>query len=194
MNLRGKTSSVSSKVRRAQIEICILAGGQSSRMGRDKSKLRIGGKPLVTHIRNTAKALPFPVRIVRRDLVPQCGPMGGIYTALKTTDADIVLFLACDMPQLSEQLLNDLCARIKPKTNAIFTWNNGSFGFPFCVSQSALPIVEKLLSEKQFSLQNLARKTRAQKFRPRPELKENLLNVNTPEDWIELQKKFLKKN
>lgn len=163
-------------------------------MGRDKSKLKIDGKTLVAHIRNTAKELPFPVRVVRRDFVPKCGPMGGIYTALKSTDADLVIFLACDMPCVGEQLLKSFCAKIKPATNAIFTWNNDMFGFPFCLSRNALLTVEKLLSEKQFSLQTFARKMRARKFYPCSALKADLLNVNTPADWMKLQQNFSKKN
>src|SRR5215213_7030364 len=95
------------------LEICILAGGLSSRMGRDKSKLRLGGKTLLSHVRKTAGTLDLPVRVVRRDLVPRCGPMGGIYTALKTTSAEAVLFLACDMPQISSALLKKLLQQSK---------------------------------------------------------------------------------
>ena len=67
-------------------------------MGRDKSRLKLGRRTMLGHIRAEAKTLGLPVRVIRRDLVPRCGPLGGIFTALKTTSADGVLFLACDMP------------------------------------------------------------------------------------------------
>jgi molybdopterin-guanine dinucleotide biosynthesis protein A len=194
MKLPVKKNSISAKFAPAKIEICILAGGQSSRMGRDKSKLRLGGKTLVARIRHTTKALTFPTRMIRHDLMPKCGPLGGIYTALKTSSADAVLFLACDMPQISELLLKKILEKSTTRTKAIFTWNNGAFGFPFLLKRSALVTVEQLLAEKQFSLQTLARKIRAQKFQPVRNLTTDLLNVNTPADWIELQKKFSEKN
>ena len=59
-------------------EVCILAGGASSRMGRNKAALRLGGRSLLGHVRSTAKQLGLPVRVIRRDLIPGCGPLGGI--------------------------------------------------------------------------------------------------------------------
>jgi molybdenum cofactor guanylyltransferase len=175
------------------VKICILAGGLSSRMGRDKSKLKLGGKGLLSHIRKAAKTLNVPVRIIRRDLVPRCGPLGGIYTALKTTSTDAVLFLACDMPLISGAFLGKFLQRSQNGTKAVFTWNNETAGFPFILERGALPIVEKLLAEKQLSLQGLAAKTRAKKFKPGHEFKSDLLNVNTPADWMALKKIFAKK-
>src|SRR5262245_27585451 len=62
-------SMKNARTKDAAIEICILAGGQSSRMGRDKSGLRLGGKTLLGRIRQTAEQSGFPVRVMRRDLV-----------------------------------------------------------------------------------------------------------------------------
>jgi molybdenum cofactor guanylyltransferase len=176
------------------LEICILAGGLSSRMGRDKSKLRLGGKALLSHIGKTAKALNVPVRVIRRDLVPRCGPLGGIYTELKTTSADAVLFLACDMPKVSGALLEKLVEHSRKGRATIFTWTNDGAGFPFVLNRDAFPIVEKLLAGKQWSMQILATRTRAKKFRPGRAFTRDLLNVNTPADWIKLKKIFAKKN
>ena len=162
-------------------------------MGRDKSKLRIGGQTLLGRIRKTAKALEFPARVIRRDLVPRCGPLGGVYTALKTTSAEAVLFLACDMPQVSEPLLRKLLERAS-RTKAIFTWSNGAAGFPFLLNRSTLSLVEKLMNGKRFSLQALASETRAKHFLAGRGLSADLLNLNTPGDWSELKKAFAKKN
>lgn len=175
------------------LEICILAGGLSSRMGRDKSKLRLGGKALLSHIRKTAKTLNLPVRIIRRDLVSRCGPIGGIYTALKTTSAEAVLFLACDMPQVSGGLLEKLWQRSRKGCDSVFIWNRDTAGFPFVLNQRALPAIEKLLADRNFSLQYLARKIRAKKFRPSRACQSDLLNVNTPKEWAQFQKVFPKK-
>src|ERR1051325_7409960 len=87
------------------LEICILAGGLSSRMGRDKSRLRLGRLTFLDRIDRAASAMGFPVRIIRDDLVPGCGPIGGIYTALSTTTAESLLFIPCDMPFLTSELL-----------------------------------------------------------------------------------------
>ena len=87
------------------LEVCILAGGLSSRMGRDKARLRLNGRTLLAQVRDAAQTLGCPVRVIRRDLVTRCGPLGGVFTALKTSRAEAVLFLACDMPFVSPELL-----------------------------------------------------------------------------------------
>src|SRR5689334_13117942 len=99
------------KLKAARCEICILAGGLSRRMGLDKSRLKLGRRTLLGHIRAEAKRTGLPVRVIRRDCVPRCGPLGGIFTALKSTRAEWVLFLACDMPFVSGELMKWLLAR-----------------------------------------------------------------------------------
>src|SRR5213594_4238966 len=85
------------------IAVCVLAGGSSSRMGRDKTLLRLGQHTLLRHARLAADGLHLPVRVIRRDLLPRCGPLSGIYTGLKTSHAEAELFLACDMPFVSAE-------------------------------------------------------------------------------------------
>ena len=77
-------------------------------MGRDKARHRLGSKTLLAIIDLEARRLGLPVRIIRRDLVRRCGPLGGIYTALKTSEAAAELFLACDMPFVSTDLLTSV--------------------------------------------------------------------------------------
>ena len=95
--------------------VCILAGGLSQRMGRDKSRLRLGSHTLISHIRATLKDSGWPVRVLRRDVVDRCGPLGGIYTALCTTRAEVVIFLACDMPFVSVVWLQRLRRGLRKK-------------------------------------------------------------------------------
>lgn len=176
------------------VEICILAGGLSSRMGRDKTKLRLGKTTLLARIRKTAKTTNLPLRIIRRDLVPRCGPLGGIYTALKTTSAEAILFLACDMPNISGALLEKLLHLSEGGHESVFVWNDDVAGFPFLLNHDALSLVEQLLAERKFSLQTLAQKVRAKKFRATRIFRSALLNINTPEDWARLKKIFAEQN
>jgi molybdopterin-guanine dinucleotide biosynthesis protein A len=175
-----------SKPEKISLEICILAGGLSSRMGRDKSKLRLAGKSLLGHVRQSAATLKKPVRIIRRDCVERCGPIGGIFTALKTTRADVVLFLACDMPKVSETLLRELIGKLNSAAKPVFTWSERAAGFPFLLPKTMLPLVEEMIGAQEFSLQKLAAKTRAEKFLPAKKFQNDLFNVNTPEDFGKL--------
>ena len=53
---------------------------------------------LAAHVRAAARASGLPVRVIRRDCVERCGPLGGVLTALMSTRREAVVFLSCDMP------------------------------------------------------------------------------------------------
>ena len=166
-----------------RFEICILAGGLSSRMGCDKSRLRLGGRTLLAHIRATAKTIGLPRRVIRRDLVAHCGPLGGLYTALRTSRADATLFLSCDMPFVSTALLEMFVRKAKHSENALFVEANGLVGFPLVLFRhTALPVVESQLEKRAFSLQQLIEALRSQTIRLASRQTRELFNVNTPDD------------
>lgn len=152
-------------------------------MGRDKARLRLGGRTLLAHVKAVARQTGQPVRVIRRDLVPRCGPLGGVYTALETATAETVLFLSCDMPFVTQPLLQALVSRLQPRRLAVFCVTKDGAGFPFAVRTLALPFVEEQIHQQRFSLQRLAATLKAAKFRPAPALAEDLFNVNTPGEW-----------
>lgn len=164
-------------------EICILAGGLSRRMGRDKSRLKLGRHTMLGHIRAEAKSLGWPVRVVRRDAVPRCGPLGGIFTALRSTRAQCVLFLACDMPWVSARLMRSVLRRCRLTGLAVFVRSRSSAGFPVALRREALAIVARQIANHEFSLQALARALRARTLQPSARLRAQLRNVNTPDEW-----------
>jgi molybdopterin-guanine dinucleotide biosynthesis protein A len=164
-------------------EISILAGGASSRMGRNKASLRLGRRTLLGHIRASAQDSGWPHRVIRRDLVPGCGPLGGVYTALATSRKETILFLSCDMPFVSGTLLKSLIRRLGARKNALFVKNNGRVGFPFLLRRATLPAVERLLAARLWSLQNLARALGAQTVPLTPRQRRHLVNINTPQEW-----------
>ena len=103
----------------------ILAGGSSRRAGRDKSLLRIEGRPLIEHIcrqlrprfdqilvsaNNTDDYAFLGVPIIP-DRIPGSGPLMGIATALETSSTDLNFVVACDIPEIDltfvERLLRE---------------------------------------------------------------------------------------
>src|SRR5205809_28859 len=96
---------VTQKPATLECEICILAGGLSRRMGRDKTQLRLGSQTMLGRIRFAARTTGLRVQVIRRDCVTRCGPLGGVYTGLKRARARAVLFLACDMPFVTGELI-----------------------------------------------------------------------------------------
>jgi len=168
----------------SRLEICILAGGLSTRMGRDKARMRLAGKTLLGHVREVARQTKYPVRVIRHDLVKRCGPLGGIYTGLRTTATERVLFLACDMPFVTAELIENLIDIPAAKDGAIFTRGEGGgkCGFPFILPRVLLPEIERQLKEQNHSLQRLAMRCQAEIFEV-PGGAPVLFNVNTPSDW-----------
>lgn len=107
-----------------QIASFILAGGISSRMKRDKALLEIGGVPLLVRTARLLKSVAeAPVVVGDRvaygsfvfpviaDDWPGTGPLGGIATALRVSNASWNLVVACDLPYLTGEWLSFLVAR-----------------------------------------------------------------------------------
>ena len=163
--------------------ICVLAGGLSARMGRNKGRLRLGQRTMLGQIRAVANTLGLPVRVIRRDLLPRCGPIGGVYTAQKTSRFDTELFLACDMPFVSVEWLAALLAVFQRKPRPLFTAVNRVAGFPLLLPRAALPVIEAQILQRKFSLQELARALRARLIRPPRARRAEFFNVNFPADW-----------
>jgi molybdenum cofactor guanylyltransferase len=152
-------------------------------MGRDKARLRLGKRTLLGQIRETARSAGLSARVIRKDLVPRCGPLGGVYTGLQGTRSDAVLFLSCDMPFVTEALLHAVLERLTPTTRAVFAKQDGQFGFPFVIRREALAVVDGMLARNEFALQQLARELRATSFPVPKRLAAATFNVNTPEEY-----------
>lgn len=173
------------------IEIRILAGGLSTRMGREKSRLRLGQRTLLGHLRAAAKQLDLPIRVIRRDAVARCGPIGGIYTGLKTSRKDAVLFLACDMPFVSSEFLEKMIHALRPSRKAVFASGKIGSGFPLLLRRHAcLPLVTLQIGQGQFSLQALAGVLQARLLRPTRNSTSQLTNINTPADLAKARRQL----
>jgi molybdenum cofactor guanylyltransferase len=102
----------------------ILAGGESSRMGRDKALLEIAGVPMIVRTARIVESVagsPIAVgspEIYQRfglhaipDDWPGAGPLGGIATALRASETQWNLMVACDLPYLTKEWLAFLVER-----------------------------------------------------------------------------------
>ena len=173
------------------VEAVILTGGLSRRMGRDKARLRLGQRTMLGHIRKAAKDLDLPTQTLRRDAIARCGPVGGIYTGLKHSRADTVLFLACDMPFVSPELLERIIGSLGSLQNALFVRHGELAGFPLLLRREAcLPVVAEQIAKQEFSLQALAKVLKAKVIRPPREWSSQLENINTPVELERARQRF----
>jgi molybdopterin-guanine dinucleotide biosynthesis protein A len=93
----------------------ILIGGQSRRMGRDKSQLVIEGRTFVDLISTAMSAVTSSVSTVGgtsaqaniphvSDVHPGWGALGGVHAALANSDGEWALVVACDFPFVTPDL------------------------------------------------------------------------------------------
>jgi molybdopterin-guanine dinucleotide biosynthesis protein A len=123
----------------------ILAGGASSRMGRDKALLELDGVPLVvrtarlvtsvagsaTVIGDSAAYRSLGLRTIADDW-PGAGPLGGIATALRSSRALWSLVVACDLPYLTGPWLEYAVARCLASHAEAVIPKNASGTQPLC--------------------------------------------------------------
>lgn len=110
----------------------VLAGGQSTRMGRDKALLELDGRPLVALAVEKLRALGLDAKIcgarpavaaelaqfaeVIPDNFAQSGPVAGIEAGLVAGGSPLSLFLAVDMPLVPVKFLRWLMERAETST------------------------------------------------------------------------------
>ncbi len=98
----------------------VLAGGRSSRMGRDKAALPYHGATLLEHQLSKLRALGIGDLMISGsaaripgarnvpDVYPGQGPLGGIHACLAAAKHTAVLFLSVDTPLLPAETLRAL--------------------------------------------------------------------------------------
>jgi len=168
--------------------IWILAGGRSSRMGRDKARIVVAGRTLLQHVRAQAAATGKPVRTIRTDLVPRCGPLGGIVTGLTRARSGWCMFLTCDMPLVTPRLLAELRRKAKQSGRPVFVRTAKGYGFPLVLRAGDRSRVGELIAAGQRSLQQLARVVGARALRLPAARRGELSNANTPADLVALRR------
>ncbi|MGA8741123.1 MAG: molybdenum cofactor guanylyltransferase [Terracidiphilus sp.] len=136
----------------------ILAGGHSSRMGRDKALIPLAGSPLIQHALGILRAAGLDPRIAgaRSDLssfaptLPDdptrsgLGPLSGICSALAAGFARHAVFLPTDLPFLPSSLVTYLLHHAAITQSAITVVSIAGFTqtFPVVIDRAALPVLQ----------------------------------------------------
>ena len=178
----------------------VLAGGRSTRMGRDKAVLAYHGRdqlqvafelldevagPNFVSVRADQTSDPLRARYAQViDGTLGVGPVAGILAALRTRPAAAWLVLACDLPFLDAPTLRALIAGRDPSRVATaFRSSYDGLPEPLCTlySQAALPILEQAQADdfrcpRKILIRNDCRLLE-------PVTPRALDNANTPEDW-----------
>ena len=176
----------------SQFEGFILAGGQSRRMGRDKSQLLLDTRTFTERISDTLRQVTDSLTIVRadQDIYPNWGALGGLHAALAACKREWAIVVACDLPFVSPELLNYL-ASLRNQHDAIVPVQADERPQPLCALYRIEPCLPRatelietghrrpldlleLVNTRWVPFTELRNLDRAEKF---------FVNINTPEDY-----------
>jgi molybdopterin-guanine dinucleotide biosynthesis protein A len=147
----------------------LLAGGKSRRMGEDKRCLVVGEQTLLERGLGVLRSIFQEVLVViaqdsppldvdarvTRDLVPDCGSLGGLYTGLTLATTPYIFVVACDMPFLDPAVIAQFTSRsatadiVMAKLAARLHPMHALYG------KRCLPAVEQMIRARQLKIQEM---------------------------------------
>ncbi len=172
----------------------VLVGGQSRRMGRDKSQLEWKGGTLLEHMVRQLSAVVDSVEVVGGtelpDREPGLGPLGGIRTALEQTSTEMNLFVATDLPFLTTAFLGFFRRRALEGDNDVLACSIET-RVPLClgIARKVLPQLDSMIQSSARSVRRFVNDSQTQIIRAE-ELTELgfspdiFRNLNTPGEYL----------
>jgi molybdopterin-guanine dinucleotide biosynthesis protein A len=179
----------------------ILLGGKSSRYGSNKAFVEIDGVRLLDRVAGVVQSIFHRVVLVTNtpdeyaylgipmveDLIKGLGPMGGIYTGLRTVKDAAGFFVACDMPFLSERLIRHM-VDVRDDFDAVvprMDWMLEPLHALY--SKKCLPVIHEAIGQKEQQILKCFARLRVRYVEEEelrlwdPELR-SFFNINKPQD------------
>ncbi len=182
----------------------ILAGGKSSRMGQDKALIDFAGQPLLKRVCQVAACCCSSVYVLTSwperyqnivseqvQFLPESHPIGqgplvALADGLTQIDAEWVLLLACDLPQLQPEILQNWLTQLTQVSESVLAVvpHQESGWEPLCgfYRRSALTALQTFIQQGGRSFQVWLTQIQVQALILEPTTVAMLFNCNTPED------------
>lgn len=179
----------------------VLAGGKSRRFGRNKAVEQFHGERLIERQVRTLRCLFPEVMIVSntpelyldldvtivQDLIPERGPLGGIYTGLLFAQGKSIFVTACDMPFLQLPVLRRM-VELFPGHDVVVP-RLGDYLEPLhgIYSPRCLPHIRRMLDREELQIIRLFPSVKIA-YLSKEEIGRldptglSFFNINTPED------------
>jgi len=187
----------------------ILAGGESRRMGSDKSLLPIKGARFIDHVYTRMASLFDEVVIVTNspelygdidcrkvpDLYYAQGALAGVHSGLLHAKHEQIFVVGCDMPFISARVVRHICAQADRGDLVIPNSRGGHEPLHALYSKSCLPAMERILDAGQrrivlfFDQVKVVEISHHDVIELDPEEK-SFQNINTPQDYFRLRGNF----
>lgn len=175
----------------------ILAGGLSSRMGRDKALIQLDKHLMIEKViklihpfcdeiiisANKNKYHEFGYQIVK-DKYKKIGPLGGIITCLNKSNTELNLIISCDTPNISKKTILKL---LKESQNYDITlpYHNDRYDPLIAVyNRNCLEKLELMAKSSSYKLQTIINNlnSNAIYFDESDKIKEEFININSKKD------------
>ncbi|MDN5346377.1 MAG: molybdenum cofactor guanylyltransferase [Petrotoga sp.] len=190
----------------------LLSGGKSSRFGTNKALESINGKPLIEQIVEGLKNAFEKVYIIGNikeyaflqdvffceDIIPNKGPLGGLFTGLTCSDSEYNFLTACDMPFLTNEFLEFV--KLQKKDYGVLVPEYNSYPEPLAAvySKKCLPFISDSLKRNQLKLKSFfpqvkVRIIKETLIREIGEPEKLFFNLNYKED-IEKKKMYMERS
>jgi len=177
-------------------------------MGRDKAFVELGGKALIEHVITRSAVLGQADTILitnkpaqyahlglpmHRDILPNKGSLGGIYTALVNAKSPNVLMLACDMPFVNSRLLRYMIEQMDDDIDIVVPTVDGyPQGLHAIYKKTCIePIARQLAADRlkiiRFYDQMRVRYLDETDYAAFDPLGRSFANLNTPEELAEAE-------
>jgi molybdopterin-guanine dinucleotide biosynthesis protein A len=182
---------------RRQATAVVLAGGQSTRMGRDKALLPVSGRPMIEHIvsqlrphfsqilvsADDASKFSFLGLEVVPDRRPKQGPMMAISSALERSRNDLCFVVSCDVPRLPVPLIMRLLREARSGADVVVPVTHDSLYEPlFALYRRRIqPLLDRALEQQVRRIVRIYEDCDVKTVQLAEG--EGPLNVNTPADY-----------
>ncbi len=183
----------------------ILAGGESRRMGCDKSLLPLGGARFIDHSYRRLDALFEEVILVTNtpslyqhlpcrkvpDLYVGQGALAGIHSGVRHARFERAFVVACDMPFLSPEVIRHICSRPQQAEVVIPRTAKGLEPLHALYHKSCLPAIEAVLDAGDRKIARFFPAVKVTEVTP-AELDDidaegrSFRNINTPQEYFAL--------
>jgi molybdopterin-guanine dinucleotide biosynthesis protein A len=195
-----------------QISCIILAGGKNARMGREKAYLRIGERTIIEEQSDALSRIFDEIIIVANsqnyfenidvkvvtDIIPDSGPLGGLYSGLAVSSNIHSFLLACDMPFINLQLIDYMINQIGENDIVVPVSSKGIETLFAVYSLNCLETIRRQVESKNLKLLDILTffkvryisQEEVEKFDPK---EFSFFNVNSPKDYEEALKIWLKR-
>ncbi|GGX38059.1 molybdenum cofactor guanylyltransferase [Saccharospirillum salsuginis] len=173
----------------AHSAVLVLAGGRSRRMGRDKAGLPVHGTTLLDWQKRRLEALDLPVYHSGPGGIPDQhadfpGPLAGMAAAARAhPEIGAWLVVPVDMPGLNPEHLRPLLASMAEVARPV-AYRDTPLPLGLPILEGLLDRIDTWLADPDGprSIRHLHR-TFDGLWLPTPEAGDELINLNTPDEW-----------